>query len=148
MWSGAGPTLESASMSINIQWDRKFEVGHERIDFEHQIFVGLIRDLSMEADKNPKGMRNARILREIQKYAEFHFISEENIMADLDYPERDAHRQSHGMILAELNDRIQQYHAGQDSAVGIVSFLFQWFALHTTNEDRRIINYVKSAPPG
>ena len=31
-------------MTINIEWDEKFEVGHERIDFEQRIFLGLIRE--------------------------------------------------------------------------------------------------------
>jgi hemerythrin len=31
---------------IAVEWDKKFEVGHERIDFEHKIFLNLIRKAS------------------------------------------------------------------------------------------------------
>lgn len=132
-------------MTINLQWDKKFDVGHERIDFEHRIFVGLIRDLSVESEQNPRGPRSERILREIYKYAEFHFISEENIMVDVGYPGLAEHQRSHGMILSQFKDMIHQYRAGQNRAEDIVSFLFQWFALHTTTEDKRIAEYIRAA---
>ena len=132
-------------MAIGIKWDEKFEIGHERIDFEHRIFVGLIRDLSLEHDANPHGPRGERILRELYKYAEFHFVSEENIMADVGYPDLAEHQRSHQIILAELQNRTHQLLAGQATADGIVAFLYQWFALHTTTEDKRIASFIQNA---
>lgn len=129
-------------MAIKLQWDQKFDIGHERLDFEHRIFLGLIRDLSVQADITPQDARCERILRELYKYAEFHFVSEENIMVDIGYPALAEHQQSHGRILAQFKDMIHQYRAAQCSAHDIVTFLFQWFALHTTTEDKRISEFI------
>lgn len=133
-------------MAINIQWDHKFEVGHERIDFEHRIFLGLIRDLSVEAERNPQSPRVTRMLLEIHKYAEFHFLSEENIMLDVGYPHLVEHHRVHQRILTQLGDKIHQYqHQGvHDSAEDIVTFMFEWFALHTTAEDKRIAEFIRT----
>ena len=65
-------------MAITLAWDNKFEVGHERIDSEHRIFLSLIRDLSVEAESKAGKPRVERTLNEIYKYADFHFTSEEN----------------------------------------------------------------------
>jgi hemerythrin len=131
-------------VSIDLGWDSKFEIGHERIDFEHRIFLGLIRDLSAEVEKDVDSERIGRILREIVKYAEFHFVSEENIMTDISYPDLVEHRCHHEMLLAQLADRIQGYRVTRELPDAIVSFLFQWFALHTSQEDKKIAQFVKA----
>lgn len=125
-------------------WDQKFEVGHERIDFEHRIFLGLVRDLSQTADATGADSRFERILREIFKYADFHFYSEENIMAEVGYPQLDGHRKLHEMLLAELTDRIHGFRDGRETPAAIVEFLFQWFALHTTREDKAIAEFIRN----
>lgn len=131
-------------MAINLEWDEKFEVGHERIDFEHRIFLGLIRELSHQVDQRAAEGRIRRTLSEIYKYADFHFLSEENIMADVHYPHLPEHREHHRRLLAELQDVIVQCGSGfgMGEAVG---FLFQWFALHTSQEDKRIAEYIRAA---
>ncbi|MCU7815706.1 MAG: hypothetical protein KZQ89_13855 [Candidatus Thiodiazotropha sp. (ex Lucinoma kastoroae)] len=73
---------------IQLQWNRKFEAGHERIDFEHKIFLGLIRDVSQAPQQGIQKERILRHLNEVKKYAVFHFTSEENIMFDETYPDR------------------------------------------------------------
>lgn len=35
---------------INIEWHHEYEIGYERIDFEHKIFLGLISDASTALD--------------------------------------------------------------------------------------------------
>ncbi len=129
-------------MPITLAWDSKFEIGHERIDSEHRIFLSLIRDLSVESDTGASKERIERTLHEIFKYADFHFTSEENIMADLAYPQLAAHKQEHKMLLAQLKNFIQRYRADLQSPETVVDFLFQWFALHTTQEDKLIAKFI------
>ncbi len=129
-------------MAITLAWDNKFEVGHERIDSEHRIFLSLIRDLSGEAESKAGKPRVERTLNEIYKYADFHFTSEENIMADIGYPRLDEHKNTHQRLLAQFKNKRHEYQAEVLEADAIVSFLFQWFALHTTQDDRRIAEYI------
>ena len=66
----------------DIKWEKKYEIGHERIDFEHQIFVDLIvkiddavkREKDKDKDKDKDYIE--RLLHELQAYATFQFISE------------------------------------------------------------------------
>ena len=127
---------------IRVEWDRKFEVGHERIDFEHKIFLGLIRQASLLAEVDTPKERVLRHLDEVKKYALFHFTSEENIMFDVTYPGIDKHRKEHAVLLALLDERTHQYRNGDIFLDNIVSRLFEWFALHTTQIDTRLAKYI------
>jgi hemerythrin len=128
---------------IGIEWDKKFELGHERIDFEHRIFLDLIRSVSKlsATDADPK--RLSRTLSEVLKYAEFHFLSEENLMEDIHYPEIEEHRYEHRMLLAQIAEIINGSRRQQNNLDDIVDFLFRWFALHTTQVDKRLIHYIE-----
>ena len=127
-----------------IEWDAKFETGHQRIDFEHRIFLDLIRMFADEADRDEASdpRRMNRQLMEITKYAEFHFVSEENIMVDVGYPDVEAHREFHSVLLAELRDMAFRLRAGRAKARDLVEFLYHWFAQHTSTKDKLIAEYV------
>ncbi|MCU7838201.1 MAG: hemerythrin domain-containing protein [Candidatus Thiodiazotropha sp. (ex Troendleina suluensis)] len=127
---------------IQVQWNRKFEVGHERIDFEHKIFFGLIRDVSLAPQQGIQKERILRHLNEVKKYAVFHFTSEENIMFDVTYPDRERHIKEHEILLALLTDKTHQYRSEEIELDDIVSYLFEWFALHTTQIDTKLSHYI------
>jgi len=74
-----------------LKWDHRYELGNERIDAEHRIFLGLIVDFHDAAIQGASKDKLIRILNEISKYAEFHFVSEENIMTEYHYPEQKYH---------------------------------------------------------
>ena len=127
---------------MDIKWEKKFEVGHPRIDHEHQVFVELIRSVSLEAERDCSRERIARLLLKVKKYAEFHFISEENIMLDVAYPDFEHHKSEHEMLLFQLDDKLHRFRAGEIELDAIAEFMFTWFALHTTQVDKRIAEFI------
>lgn len=131
-------------MALSLDWDSKFEIGHDRIDSEHRIFLGLIRELSMQAEHDDNPARTDRLIREIYKYADFHFLSEENLMEDVGYPFLADHRRHHSVLLSELRDFMVDQRNGSRNTGEIVEFLFVWFAMHTSQEDRQITDYLKT----
>jgi hemerythrin len=127
---------------MKIEWDKKFEIGHDRIDSEHRIFLGLILELDRRVDAAEPHESLLRTIREIEAYARFHFLSEENIMIDLGYPELESHRAEHRMLLASIEDRVYGFSRGDSTAAEIVTYTFEWFALHTTQVDKKIAAYI------
>ena len=130
---------------IAVEWDRKFEVGHERIDFEHKIFLNLIRDASRLPERQASRERVSRHLNEVKQYAVFHFTSEENIMLDLNYPDIEPHKKEHDRLLALFDNRVYQYRSEEIDLEQVVAFLFEWFALHTTQVDTKLARYIAQA---
>jgi hemerythrin len=125
-----------------MKWDQKYELGQERIDAEHRIFLGLIVDFQNAANIGAPKEKLIRLLKEIAKYADFHFVSEENIMTDNNYPELKQHAYLHNMLLAELKDKLHQFENSATSADAVFEFLFEWFALHTSTEDKRLVGHL------
>lgn len=126
---------------INTEWDKKFEIGHELIDQEHQLFLRLIKKASQTADMGETS-KARNLLIEIKKYAAFHFFSEENLMQEIDYPDYQNHRAMHNMVLSNIDDMIVRLDMGLVKLDEVVDFLFEWFALHTTSADKQITAFI------
>lgn len=121
-----------------ISWNSKFETGVQRIDLEHKIFLGLLNSylnaLKMESEKD----NLIRIINEIEKYAEFHFISEENFMCLINFPYYKNHQFAHFELLERLNISKHERH----NSLNFLNFIYNWFVLHTINEDKRIGEFI------
>lgn len=125
-----------------LKWDHRFELGNEKIDAEHRIFLGLIIEFQNAGQQGaPKG-KLLRNFQEICKYAEFHFLSEENTMIDHGYPDTEQHAKLHRQLLSEAGNKLNQLHTDTASVEDTFQFLFQWFALHTSIEDKKLVAYL------
>ncbi|QSA96711.1 bacteriohemerythrin [Methylococcus sp. EFPC2] len=127
---------------MRFDWDQKYEIGNELIDKEHQVFVELIRNVAYSIEDDAESDYIVRLLTEVEKYAEFHFLSEENIMISCRYPERERHRQLHLQLSRRLRDHIEAYQRGESEAVAVLEFLMDWFAQHTVREDLRLAEHI------
>jgi hemerythrin len=121
-----------------IKWLSSYEVGNDHIDKEHKIFLGLIQKLAADVESDTQEVRINRTFREVIKYAEFHFLSEENLMLDVGYPEYPQHKVMHEFLLEALNTNFQKFENDQVDLREIVTFLFEWFVKHTVSEDIKI----------
>jgi hemerythrin len=125
-----------------IEWESKFEVGNDLIDQEHRTFVDLIKNVDYSVDEDLDSEYIARLLIEIEKYADFHFYSEENIMLSSGYPDLKYHQELHRSLLSRLQQFIKDYQAGAVEASAVIGFLMDWFRNHTAGEDLRIAQFI------
>jgi len=130
-------------MAVNLQWNSKYEIGHERIDSEHRVFLSLIRAVSEQCEQPVSAQWLDRLLFEVRKYADFHFYSEETIMISVDYPDYELHKKEHSMLLATLDSKLHDFRVGEIGLPEIVQFMFEWFALHTTHQDKKLAQFVR-----
>jgi len=127
-----------------LEWDKKYEVGHKKIDFEHQIFLDLLKSLGQLLEDDSDKDKTERVLAEIRKYADFHFLSEENIMIDIGFKGFHEHKELHATLLKDLDRLIASYKEGKETVSYLIGFLFLWFANHTTGVDIKISEYINS----
>ncbi len=126
-----------------MEWAQKFEVGHLRIDMEHHVFFDLIQAMERAGEQGASRDKIRRIFAEVTKYAEFHFLSEENIMIDVAYPDLAAHHEHHDQLMRQLNHFMVRFEAGEKDIQEVVNFLYEWFSHHTVNEDRQLSLYIQ-----
>jgi len=127
----------------DIKWKKKYEIGHERIDLEHQIFVDLIAKIDDSVKFGEDKNYVARLLNELRAYTVFHFISEENIMYLINYPDYEAHKQLHIKLLDDYSQKIGAIDLDEHKIEDFIIFLKDWFINHTLCEDKKIASFIK-----
>ena len=127
------------------EWQDKFNVGVDAIDVEHKNLLTCINKL-ITAQTLDKSMI-LKLADEVSLYAEFHFLSEENLMRLTHYPDITKHSQGHRLLLKKLE--VKRRHL-QDSEKGLqdyVNFLVKWFVEHTQTTDKELGLYLKNYKP-
>ena len=137
--------IKSWEENEELKWDPSFELGHGVIDTEHRILHKLIVDFQEAVAQGVSKEKLTRILEEIIEYAEFHFSSEEKIMADYHYPERDEHALLHNDLLADVQNKCAQFQENKIDPVQLDEFLLNWFAFHTSHEDKKLVSYINKS---
>jgi hemerythrin len=132
---GAGRQQGNAMM---MEWDDRLLTGNARIDFEHKIFLDLLRHFSEARAARATSERLLRILEEVALYARFHFRSEENLMQDAGYPDLVEHREQHRRLVNELSNNLAGLEIQLYQAERVEQFLASWFIDHVTIDDVRV----------
>lgn len=86
-----------------IGWKNELEIGNEMIDTQHRMLVLLLRKLDIAVKSSLNHRIIMGVMLEIRKFTEFHFLSEENLMAELRYPGLRDHEKIHSELLSQFN---------------------------------------------
>jgi hemerythrin len=136
-------------MNSEFQWNKSMNVGHDRIDFEHKMFLALIKNIADAYKQSKPKEFLTRLLIELERYASFHFCSEENIA--LEHGEQNsefsAHHRIHEYLLKELRNRIRRHHSGEEDSMEILTFLIDWFGRHTSQDRERVARFSTDSEP-
>ncbi len=124
-----------------IEWQRKFEVGHYKIDSEHKIFVSIVNKIFSSHKKGNKQLVELTFI-ELLKYAEFHFCSEEVVMFENKYPDLLHHKKDHENLLAELRNRLFSLKLNNIDIDKLEIFILDWFKNHTSINDQKLVSFL------
>lgn len=128
-----------------IQWDRKYETGQPLIDAEHRLLVMLFRKLDVAIKTRQSHATLLRIVLEVRKFVDFHFVSEENLMRETGYPNMDAHQTIHSALIIELNQMTAGLAKHQEYPEELLDFLNKWLADHIGGHDQKVAEHIRSS---
>lgn len=105
-------------------------------DTQHQILFKLI-------DQIKEVPFDREILTRLHFYAEHHFVLEEAYMAELNYPDAEAHLNAHNRFREELISMVETQ-CNMDSILqeSLSNFLYKWLELHVLGIDKRLEKFV------
>ncbi len=121
-----------------IEWDHKYDIGVDAIDNQHRFFLSLINRIRTHLNNVDDKSHRAQLLGEIQKYAEFHFLSEPNIAREMGIFNVDEHLERHRELLIELERHIHKLKKNEYNDEQFFTFIIEWFFGHTYLEDREL----------
>lgn len=121
-------------------------LGDDRLDSQHQVLFGLIRDL-----ENATRLRDARpvvvdCFQRLLSYMAVHFAAEERRMAEAHYKDIENHRREHETALntaRRLGKKFsqEQHEAESEAAREAVSFLRSWSRVHIPGADAKLVSF-------
>ena len=128
---------------MDMIWKDEYEIGLAESDVQHRYFLDLLRRLDEHAE-NDLHDREARVLlREIDRYAYYHFSSEELLMNIYRYPDLHQRKHKHFNLLQVLDKKICDFRQ-QGTKVGpLCKFLTRWFFRHINDDDREMARYIR-----
>jgi hemerythrin-like metal-binding protein len=125
-----------------IHWEKELELDNDLIDTQHRILMLLCRKLDIALKSNESAQVVHRVMLELKKFIEFHFISEENLMHEIDYPYVDEHALIHADLLTELDMMLAKISHHKEFPDDLLFFLTRWLIQHVVHEDLKITKYV------
>jgi len=127
-------------------WKPEYALGDKDIDDQHHYFVGLINKFYVQFSLTTDKTYQDALIDELNAYARFHFISEENMMMRHAYPGYARHKAHHRDLLDQLGAKelrleLERTEQRKEEVVG---YLIEWFLNHTNREDRLFTEFLQA----
>jgi hemerythrin len=143
-----------------LEWNDKYKTNIIEIDTQHQRLFTLLANL-VNLYKNNKGKLVPNInsvkksIGELEQYALSHFLIEERIMEENDYPDLENHRVFHDKFtdkILEIKKLFQDEYVINDESkldeliTTILTFLESWLINHIMVQDMDYKPFIKHMP--
>jgi hemerythrin len=118
-------------------------VAHEEIDAQHEHIIELIEALG-RAGSGVETDTSDVLLEHLSRYLRWHFKTEEELMAAVEYPDLEKHREEHRACAAKLDEfslRLKQ--TGHLDVPVTATYLTEWLRQHTLGSDRNAADYIR-----
>ncbi|HCT2507006.1 TPA: diguanylate cyclase [Aeromonas dhakensis] len=129
----------------SLLWQSSHECGHPRIDAEHrQLFVLTNRLLEHMKDHQEHPALFLECMENLFDVARHHFTFEEQVLAELGYPEFTSHQQDHQLLLQKADQLMTAARAGTLGNDELLNFIIQELVVgHMSQADRRYFPLMK-----
>jgi hemerythrin len=127
-----------------ITWDSTFSVGVKEMDTQHQAALNILNRLHDAMRSGKASQELEGILGEMANYAQFHFSSEEKILANAGYPGLSGQRMEHNKFTQKVSTYQADLRAGKMAlSVEVIDFLKKWWVDHIQGIDYKYAAFLK-----
>ena len=126
-----------------IHWEDDLKIDIASIDLEHRMMVMLIKKLDQAIKSGVSKPLLVRIILELKEFTRFHFVSEENLMLEIDYPEFLEHEQVHSQLLSQIDLLASRINHGLDNPEDSMAFIWLWLEGHIEHHDKDLGKYMQ-----
>ncbi|MBS1131468.1 MAG: Hemerythrin cation binding region [Proteobacteria bacterium] len=126
---------------MRIRWSSDLETGIRAIDLQHEELIGMLNELDAAYSGGCEQFVLESVLQRLGAYAEFHFGTEESLMATLPRSEQHAeeHLRQHRGFMEQLSRMRAASSQDAPQTMGIlIDFLNQWLYEHILKSDRNL----------
>ncbi len=128
-----------------IQWKEELALGNALIDTQHRMLMLLCRKLDIAIKTGQSVQTVQRVMLEVKKFTEFHFVSEQNLMHEIHYPHVEAHSKLHTELLIDLQVHLSKISHKAEFPEDVLYALNEWLSQHIVEEDLKLAQYVNTS---
>lgn len=128
-----------------LEWPHELDTGVPMLDSQHHALHLLCHKLAVAYRENLHHDVVVGICLELKKFADFHFLCEENLMRGIDYPAREDHAGTHARLIFELDLWAQRVYARRDTPDALLTVLRRWIMKHVGEDDHRLAQYLEQS---
>jgi hemerythrin len=128
-------------MSI-FTWNPSYSVSVEKFDNHHKKLIEMINELheKMMEGKGKETMVN--IVKNLKDYADYHFIAEEKLMEEHNYPQYEEHKSEHEAFFRKVKEIENDFNSDKrDVAIRTYRFLKDWLINHIQGVDKKYSDF-------
>ena len=129
-----------------ITWGPMLAVGYKDIDDQHQKLVELVNKLNdaMHAGQGKEALQT--VLNELVRYTQYHFGTEERLMAKHQYALTADHKAEHVKFVADVSAFKKKFDSGNAMiSTEIMMFLRDWLSKHILQTDKKLAKALNAA---
>lgn len=122
-----------------MEWDERFTTGVEIVDRQHRGLIHILNGLYEQIGKGRGETAILGVLGEFQRYADYHFDTEERLLKKhaAVFRVQAAHLASHDAYRHRIEALRQRQQAGEALVpVQVMAFVVNWWSGHILNDDR------------
>lgn len=126
----------------NFRWSSYYKINNELIDKEHkELFNIAIKALAYHSTDIKSHIKLT--INELYFYMKTHFKHEEEYMQQINYPNFKEHKNSHEVIISQMNDFIKTLATLKiiDFERRLIEYIDIWLINHILFEDRKITKF-------
>lgn len=122
-----------------LQWDEKYSVGVDSVDYEHQNLMDMINMIYAELEDRRDIAEITQTVSDVHAEISAHFALEERIMRQAGYEEFAAHKNDHEDLLDQIRSMMDAIEDDPEPALDMLSEqLADWFSNHFATFDARL----------
>lgn len=122
-----------------VSWDESYDLNIDQVDKQHRHLVELINDLyrACLGEKGALDETFRHVMKNLVDYVMIHFKDEEKLMAEINYPGIQEHKQHHEDFVREILHAVKDYQNGKQFVANtFVRFLRDWLFNHILISDK------------
>ena len=127
------------------KWNKTFETGIIKIDIQHKVIIVILNELYDIIIGNQQEYKIDDTISELVRYAEYHFVTEEELFEKYNYSKEKEHKLEHRKFIEKINNLIN--HANVDRgtvAIELLNFLKDWLTDHILVTDQEYVSLFKT----
>lgn len=122
-----------------ITWQEKYKTGIAEIDQQHMKLISILNGLQNAISSHLESLVIADVINSLENYTQYHFETEERLMAESAYSDQIDHEKRHADFRARVKTLKGQSKDGGDiSSKEIVEVLSDWLLNHILTEDKKL----------